>query len=142
MNGPDTRNNPVKSMLGNLAWGCYWGMCGAVFYVLIAIVVYLVQGRLAFQARGITLPAVVKGYLFGGLGAGVVLGLLRPLGRWWWGAAVIGFFCAAPVWLGGLIANHGFTMLTHDEVLMVLTLAALSGPICGVMVKRQWTRGW
>jgi hypothetical protein len=121
----------------NLLWGVYWGICGFIFYSLVAAAILLARGSAAFHAAGTTLGGAITGYLAGGLGAGIMLGLLRPLARWWWGAAVMGFFCALPVWFATMIAVQGFARIAHEDLQAILLFSAATGPICGVIVRRR-----
>jgi len=130
----------MTPLLKNLRWGVFWGACGAVFYGAYAVLLYLFAGAQAFSSKGATLGGTLGAYALGGVGAGVVLGLLRPLVRWWWGAALVGFFCAIPVWLGGLLAIQSFTPPSRDDLYMVLILSGISGPVCGVIARKRWKR--
>ena len=106
-------------------------------YSAFAVALYAFRGSDPFTANGTTFGGTVVAYFVGGAGAGAVLGLLRPLARSRWGAAVVGFFCALPVWLGAAFAIDGVAALHAEDLLLTLLFSVLSGPICGVIA---WER--
>ena len=127
-------HDAVLTLRQNLAWGALWGLCGAVVYSAFAVVVFLLAGQRAFSAKGTSLSAVLAAYLVGGIGSGLVMGALRPLGRSWWGAGVMGLVCAVPVWSAMMVAVAG---LRHVPWKVVAGLTLLTGPVSGVITKRR-----
>jgi len=86
---------------------------------------------------GTTFPATVGAYVIGGTGAGLVLGLLRPLCRPLWGVAFVGFLCAIPVWVAGFCALNGLPNLSWEDVRAAVILSLVSGPICALVVRKR-----
>lgn len=125
----------------NTRWGLYWGLCGAVVYSIIAVLLYLVRGSEPFSKVGTTFGMTLGAYLAGGLAAGLVLGLLRPLARWWWGAAIVGFWCAVPVWTAAFLAFPVNRPVDATDVRMLVLVSMLSGPVVGVVAWRRFRGG-
>ena len=120
-------------VLANVLWGVLWGIGYAVFFSLIVLVIYLFRGTRAFDGYGATLGAVLLGYFAGGLVGGTVLGLLRPLNRWKWGAAFVGFVVALPVYASaGVVVSGWYTQWVVEDVLTMVLCALLVGPALGV----------
>jgi len=128
-------------LLRNVLWGVYWGICGAVFYSLVAGLIYLVGGSEPFARHSSTLGMTIIGYFVGGILAGLIIGILRPLNRWAWGAGVVGFLAAIPIWAGMRVAIHGLKPVSWSDVETIIQLSALFGPICGVVARSRWPRG-
>lgn len=123
-------HNGLSRLLRNLRWGALWGLCGAVVYCAYGVVLFLLAGERPFAAKGTTFGAVMAAYLTGGVGAGLILGVLRPLGRWWWGSAVMGLVCSVPIWAAMIFAVTG-----HFYWKVVAVLSAVMGPVAGMMSK-------
>lgn len=122
----------------NLFRGIGLGIAGSILYSLIAILIYVISGQDAFAAHHTTLLATVGAYWMGGLGAGLILGLLWPLGRWTWGAGLIGFLCAVVVWLGIAVASDGRDAFDTGNLILILVLAVVFGPAGGIVARRRW----
>lgn len=125
-------NQPVA----NVVWGLYWGLCGAVFYSLVAVLIHIADGPTGRTSLG----ATIEGYFLGGVIGGMALGMLRPITRFGWGAALTGAVVAVPVWMGGLVAVEGWTRIDQADLQMVVLVSAISGPICGLAARRRFNR--
>lgn len=68
--------------------------------------------------------------LGGGLIGGAVVGLLRPLTRWRWGAAAVGVVAALPVGVCCRLLQHGFAPCQPKDILSLVAFAlTLDGTI-------------
>lgn len=76
----------------NVAWGASIGFGSGAIFCLIVLLERLVRGPHFLDAYGIGFGTLLACYLAGGTGAGLVVGLARPLLRWWAGAIVVGIF--------------------------------------------------
>lgn len=101
----------VSSLVWNVAWGLAWGSLMAAIYCAIGLALRLVRGPHFLKGYGLPFGTLGLIYLEGGVGAGFVLGLFRPLLRWRAGAIGIGTFA-------GTIAYGAIAI-------------AMSGPIAG-----------
>lgn len=124
-------------VIQNLRWGIFWGLCGAAVYCAWVGILFLLRGAAPFLANGTTFPATLAAYLVGGLGAGIILGLLRPFTRMVWGVALVGFLCALPVWFGALGAVEGFQRIDGADVRVMVFLAFATGPLCAFLARRR-----
>jgi hypothetical protein len=101
----------------------------ALFFSLVAITMTLLSGGEIIERQEVSLPASLVVYAFGGFTGGVILGLLRPVGRRRAGAALLGVVVMIPV---GVIA--GLIMLgpiSHwdgpDWIGLIMTTTLLGG---------------
>jgi hypothetical protein len=122
----------MASLLDNLKSGTRWGLAFAAFYSAAAVLIWLVRGDVAFEAQGTSLWQVLLAYVAGGMAAGVVVGLLMPLGRTRFGAGVIGFVAAVPVmFVVGMAVSPPPTWFTRVPI-VAFGCAAILGPIVGI----------
>ena len=91
----------------DLRWGIGWGLFAGFFYSLVALAIYAFQGSRPFGSRGITFASTVAVYFFGGLTAGSIVGLLRPLTRLRVGAMAVGIVAAIPACMAGVFILYG-----------------------------------
>jgi len=127
----------VSSFGRNVLWGLALGLFGAVFFSVIAIVFWILGGPGVFEGNGTTLGATLLAYLVGGLLAGGLLGVLRPIARHWVGAAIVGVVCATAVYGAIAVSIEG---LTIRSVKTALIAGILLGPFFGVGTRYQWPR--
>jgi hypothetical protein len=121
-------------ILQNLYWGIGWGLAMACFYCVFVVVLYLAQGAAPFEAHETTLGTVILIYFAGGITAGALVGLLRPLARWWPGAMLIGFLAAVLVFLGIDVAQTGIGKRRDWQAIFAVSL--FLGPVCGISAWR------
>lgn len=106
-----------------------WGIAYAGAYTLIAIVLYVMSP----PPHSPSLEGVILSYFAGGVAAGSIVGLLRPLLRGWPGAAFVGLVAAFPVvyGFGLLLEQSGEGTVTW---LFVVIAAFAMGPLSGVLL--------
>ena len=91
--------------------------------------------------------AVMASYLWGGVTAGAIVGLLRPLGRYLVGAVLITFIAAIPVFLGVRVVLSGFAPWESRDTALILIAPAMMSILIGVPLwakrhrKKQRRRG-
>lgn len=119
----------------NVLWGVYWSLCVAVIFILYSVLLLLVRGNAAFEANDVTFLGTVAVYLFGGVCTGLILGTLRPLGRFWLGAAILGYLCAIPVYVAVRVAVNGFENWSREDLRMLIELPLYLGPFSGLLFK-------
>jgi integral membrane sensor domain MASE1 len=64
----------------------------------------------------LTFLAIIGVYLFGGFVGGAVVGLLRPVSRWWVGRRLMGVVVAVPITLGIRYAVYGWHPWSGTEL--------------------------
>ena len=114
--------------------GLFLGLCvGAAFASIVGVQI-IFRGTDWLLERGLHPASVLVGYLLGGAVGGVIIGLLAPMGRTWYGAAVLGFVVAVPVfYVMAPVAEppEGWAVgLTRT----VLELSLFMGPVIGLGV--------
>ena len=113
-----------------IAWGAKTGTIFGLAFSLLALVVFLLGGQGPFEANHSSFGKIVVTYFLGGVSAGMIVGMLRPLTASKVGAAVTGFIAAAPVSILMRFAVNGFRAWTvKDTVLSILMCAALGAPL-------------
>jgi hypothetical protein len=121
-----------------------WGLKMAVVYSLFAVAVRILAGDAPFESAGTAVWKVVVAYFAGGIAAGMIAGLLLPLGRYWVGAMLVGAVAGMPVMFA-----IGMAIRPPDEWLTVVPKIAvggalLLGPACGLsawFIHRRLSRG-
>ncbi len=103
-------------------------------------VVTLAGDGLAADRHGVTYAQAVRLYAGGGLAAGLVAGVLLPLGRTASGAALVGALGALPFCLGYGWATQGPPAATWDWLAVPLIGAGTLGGGVGVFVWRGLQR--
>lgn len=131
---------PTRNLLNDLVLGIGAGLAIAICLCFYAGILYLFRGPKPFESNGTTLGTVILLYLVGGTVAGAVLGLLFPFTRWRWGAALVGFVAAMPVFVIFRFALEGFTPWTKGDTIVMsvwaLTLGSTVGWIFWGMFRR------
>jgi hypothetical protein len=94
----------AKTLAINLRWGLSWAFAFAAVYVVWVTVLFAIGGQEAFARKHVTYEGTVLTYLESALGAGFMLGLLRPLNRSRPGSVLIGFATGAAIGLTGGLA--------------------------------------
>lgn len=125
----------------NLRTGLGYGVAYAAVYSAFVLVLALLAGERLFAGSGTSLVRVVLGYVAAGVGGGLVVGLLLPLGGTKLGAASVGFVAAIPVFFAfGMVAGDPQPPL---EVLLLdaLPLAAIMGAPAGLIIRSQFGGG-
>lgn len=140
MRRPDKERSNARrrpsDVLGDLVWGCLWGLGLAL---VLSVFVVVVRGPSMFREGGGGLEgllAVVLSYLVAGLVAGAVVGVLKPLARSPIGAALLGFVASMPVFVAFQYFDQGLTVWHKDRVIDMLIFACVLGAPLGVIYRR------
>ncbi len=119
------------------------GLFFAVAFSAIATILFALSGGRALGNSFTVLGSVIAVYAFGGIVSGSIFGLLRPLARWAWGAAILGSIVAVPAYAGMLFATKGPGPWTSDDTSGALLLSILIGSTSGIILRhRLMLRGW
>jgi hypothetical protein len=114
--------------------GLFLGLCVGALFASIVGVQIVFRGTDWLLERGLHPAPVLVGYLLGGAVGGVIIGLLAPMGRTWYGAALLGFVVAVPVFYVMVPVAEppggGAVGLTRA----VLELSLYMGPVIGLGV--------
>ena len=107
-------------------------MTVAMGFAAIVFIEYLVLGSRTTSRIGVTLPSILLMYVGGGVLAGIILGVGRPLGRTQVGSMVLGVFVATCVYVSAGIAIYGLPNHWHGKewfstVVVGILIGALSG---------------
>jgi hypothetical protein len=134
---------PRRSLAGDLRWGVLWGAGMAAAFSMIALVI----AGIAMLAGGEGFPIgwIVAAYWAGGLVAGAVAGLGRPLGRWPLGSMLVGMPAAGAVYGAVMLAMMlvGETGETTAEQMRspgfilatLLAICCVIGPLGGLAMR-------
>lgn len=121
---------PRTGVLANLRWGALWGLLFGVIYVVILMILFVLQGPALFRGYDTTFGAVAALYLAGGVASGMVVGILRPLLKWRWGAALAGIFAAIPIGLAAeFMLMDAAVWSTKDTWVVIIFAVALGAPV-------------
>ena len=121
---------PRRDLPQDLGWGIFWGLAFALVLTIVLVLLYAVRGSALFETYDTTFGGVVAVYFAGGLAGGAVVGLLRPLTRWRWGAAMVGVFAALPVGAAGRVLRYGLAPWgPKDTITLVIFAVALGGTV-------------
>jgi hypothetical protein len=125
-------------MFDRIKQGVAIGLAFACLYSLYVGGLYFLQGPAPFQRLGTSIGVVIGTYFFGGISAGIVVGVLQPLARWRLGAIVIGIIAAFFVFYGIGIAANGSPSEWRKNVWITWTvLPIVFGALAG---NRFWER--
>ncbi len=127
----------MNSLRTNVSWGLRWGLSVALVYSAYVLVLVLLRGNGVLTDQGISLSQVLTVYGITGIFGGLAVGLLRPLGRYLVGAAVIGYIVAALLFFCFGLIDAPLSEWQRDDVTEVLVLAAILGPAGGVIAWKQ-----
>jgi len=119
------KTNEGRKLRDDILFGVFWSMLVAVALSVCVLGVYVVSGGQAFSGERTPLRWVIATYLGGGLSSGVLIGILRPITEHAWGAALTGFVCAAPLFMGILYLMGSFDWVG------AIVCSAIVGPIVG-----------
>ncbi len=123
----------------NLSTGVWWGSRYAFAYVVVGTIIALAR-RDVLESYGLTLPGLIGAYVAGGIGGGALTGLLLPLVRGQFSAAVVGFLVALPVMLMFSVAMSPPDLWSSEGILSWVISAAFLGPLCGAGLWRVMQR--
>ncbi|MFN2397370.1 MAG: hypothetical protein ABR543_01810 [Gemmatimonadaceae bacterium] len=119
------------SVVANIGWGVKAGLLFGAIFCCWTLLLILVSGSLTLHTRtGVPVHAfaVIGVYIFGGLSAGAVVGICRPLIQWLLGATIVGIIAAIPVFVGVRIARSGFSpWVTADTAMVTIAVVVMGG---------------
>jgi hypothetical protein len=118
----------------DVLWGIGWGSAFAAAFSLFVGGQALLDGGLAARAHGMSVGRVIAAYWVVGVGAGAVLGLLRPMLPRVLGRALVGWVCGAVVYRGIGVARDGWTAETPR---MATVLGLLVGVPAALILGRR-----
>jgi hypothetical protein len=125
-----TMSGPGR-LVANLPWGALSGLLFGVIYVLILGILFVVRGPELFRYYNTSFGEIAILYLYGGVGGGLIVGLLRPLLRWWWGAALVGVVAVIPVGFAFQLMRSGFAAWGPKDTLVVVIFSIGFGATVG-----------
>jgi len=118
-----------------------YGTAYAAVYSLVAFAVAASAAPSPLGEAGASgIPQLILAYFAGGIAAGLLIGLLLPLGRTRVGAAAIGFVAAVPVFWA--LAMTEATSRSMWQVLLqdAIPLGGIMGPAAGLIVRSAFGR--
>lgn len=127
------------SLRENLVWGLRYGLRYAVFFSVLAFAAFLIAGPRSFAEAGTTLGLTLITYFAGGVAAGAMVGICRPLLHSWLAAALIGVLAAIPVcvMLKYVVAPGPWS---RADVVVVGGLSLFYGLVLGPLTYRTFAR--
>lgn len=129
------RGRVAPHWLANLLWGVRWGAIMAFGYSLIAIAISILSLSTKLLHGQVTIFQVVLTYWIGGIVGGAIVGLLRPLTRTKPGTALVGFVAAVPLTASILGLTHKPTTSWTRELVIILALSLILGPVFAIRIR-------
>lgn len=117
-------------MRKNVQWGVLWGLYLAAAFTVIAAIPALIRavtGPATGWQKGVTFLEIIGVYLFGGVVAGAIVGLLRGATKWWLGRRVVGIIASVPIMFAVRVAVYGPHGWTRADVENWLLTAVIWG---------------
>lgn len=126
---------------GNIAWGIRWGLAFAACYTVLGSALVLLRGDAPLRSVGLTPWTLIGGYLAGGVMAGAVVGVGRPLLKRRAGAAVVGAWAAAPIAVTFLVLmDDGHGPLVDARFLFVaVVFSVVVGPLAALRLREVFS---
>lgn len=121
----------------NVIWGVFYSLSVALVFCGYVMVLYFVRGAAPFTANDTTLGGVLAAYVGSAILVGIVLGTFRPLLRHVLGVVVVGWICAAVVFLGIRVAVEGPANWGPDDLRAAGILGLIFGP-AGALIFRWY----
>jgi len=117
-------------VIRNVIWGVGYGLAFAALFMAWAVIARIIGGADTFGQQGTTLLTVLALYLFGGVAAGGIVGLLCPIARWRIGSVLVGIIAAEVIYGAGWIALNG--PREKGAVVVVTLIAVFTGTLGGL----------
>jgi hypothetical protein len=136
----ELRERSATRLVSRLAWGVRWGALFGAAFVMIAVAIYFLSGKSAFESHRTTLLRMVLTYFVGGVLAGTVVGLLKPLTNSKTGAAIVGFAAALPVATLIRFATDGFGLWQRSDTIEAIVMGLILGAPTGVIYREIFRR--
>ena len=127
---PSAAHRAVSDVL----WGVGWGSAMAAAFSLFVGAQALLDGGASVRGSGTSVGRVIATYWVAGVGAGAVLGLLRPMLPRALGRALAGWVCGAVVYGCIGLARDGWT---PELPRMAATLGLLVGVPAALILGRR-----
>src|SRR6185312_850256 len=136
---PGNHGAAPRGLVANVRWGVTWGLRMALLFSAWI-------GILMILNRSVTLPggetnhhvnafAVVALYVGGGIAAGAIVGLLRPLERTMAGAMLTGFVAALPFFGGCSLLVHSLSLWYSTDTIVTVAASLMLGPMVGAYLR-------
>ena len=123
----------MRRIRSNLLMGMGLGFFVATGFTVWITFIRLSAGPGPFESLDTTYGTTVALYYGGGFVGGILIGLLWPLRRWPWGAALLGMVGVFPLYFGVELAQSGVTgAFTRYNVASSALLAFLVGGAVGL----------
>jgi hypothetical protein len=126
MSMKDLPSNVLLGLLG----GLFFAFCLSAYVTIL----YAVRGSAPFEAKDTTYGSIVAVYFVSGTLIGLIIGVVMPLTRRWWGAMLVGTVGAFIVYVAFDIADRGGSLstfpkacLTVESIAFAITVGCLSG---------------
>ncbi len=133
--------NPANRLGANLRWGVVWGLrMSLLFSAWIGVLIVLNQSvslPVGQTDHHVNAFAVMALYVGGGILAGAVIGLLRPIERTMFGTMVTGFVAGLPVFAGGSLLLGGLAQWDSTNTIVTVAGALLVGPMTAALIRAQ-----
>jgi hypothetical protein len=135
---PEGPPSAISKLRRNLRWGIGNGLFMGCFFTAVVLVIRVVPGNRPFERTGVTIASTIAVYLIGGMLAGAIIGLLRPLARYALGAMLVSIPAALPVAIRMAVAFEGPP--SHWARSDWANILLLTGLRFGYLVKREEAR--
>jgi hypothetical protein len=113
------------------------GLGTALFLSAYVVILVAVGGGGVLEEYDVSLATVVGIYFAGGLAGGAIIGALLPLGRRWYGAILLGYLGALPLYgMVGMATWPASQWLTDIPPFLVY----VAGPIGAVLGLMVWIK--
>lgn len=124
--------------LADLGRNVRWGLTQGVVFAVIACVTVTLFEIPRWQMYREQAWLVMGIYFASAIGAGAIVGVLRPLTRHLIGAMLVGIVAAIPFGLVGSTIS-GSTSLKHIDWTFIAIIALPCGPLAGAI---RWSQTW
>lgn len=131
---------PIKvEVTKNLMWGGSLGLLFGVAYASLIVIMYGIGGSME-DRRTVDMFALTAFYVGSGVACGIIVGLLKPLGRWKAGTAFIGFIAAMPLYAGILFLKVSPSQGAGEAVAGAVVFGLVLGVPGAFILKRIFSR--
>lgn len=119
----------MLTLIENIKWGVTEALKICLAYGAWIVVVYILGGAIVFSKTGLRIGSGIALYLVAPLCAGLIVGALRSLTRWFVGRLVVGTLAAVPICLCGYMIVLARD-LWHDRLIpLTIITAVFVGPM-------------
>jgi len=135
---PGNHSDAPQGLVANVRWGVTWGLRMAMLFCAWIGILVVLNWSFTLPVRSnhhVNAFAVVALYVGGGIIAGAIVGLLRPLERTMAGAMLTGFVAALPVFAGGSLLLNSLSNWDITNTIVTLAGAGTLGPMMGAYLR-------